>query len=455
MRTSRLLACCVALPLAAACAHNPVSRHVTPAGHEFRHLAIRDAERTAVRFNWGSGLTGLPAGRETGAAIGGSMMLNAGTARRAPDELLADFQDLDASAELLVWPDRVGGMIVAASKNLTPTAELANEVLTQPNFDPRWFERMRGSLLETAQSHHENSWGIAGTLAREAMIGDHALKRYMSLEPWDEIRALTVGNIADWHRTAFDRSALTVVSAGGADPASVGRSIDAALDGLPAESTPPIHDFPALSIVPQTIVFHDPHAEKSVVQIFGSISPRRGANANAFDISIDVLGGGQKSRLFEAVRTSLRATYGYGAGFSDFTRNRRVLVLGGEVDTELLPNALATIESTYDEFLADGIDAEEFSIAKRAYRERMRGVLQTPGTAARLLMEYHLDGRPEDHVATLIDRIDALDRDAVNTLIVREFPPFSEMMTIIVTPDPSGIESDCIVTDLRDIPPCV
>ena len=109
-------------------------------------------------------------------------------------------------------------------------------------------------------------------------------------------------------------------------------------------------------------------------------------------MGLSALGLGKQSRLFRAIRSQLRAAYGFGAGMEPLTRQHRLLKMSGEVDTARLGEALATLRDAYEAFRLDGISDEEFAVARDLYRHRILLGTKRPAGVATMLMDRKLNG---------------------------------------------------------------
>ncbi|MDD9910539.1 MAG: pitrilysin family protein [Ahrensia sp.] len=431
------------------------TKQTTPNGHVYWHHPIADSKRTAVAISWPSGLSQLPQGQEMAARVGLSMMLNAGTENRSPEEVVEEFNDLDAGSQLFIQPGEFRGFIVTPTDAADEAAQIANDVLTQPNLDERWFKRERNKLLQEGRGREKHIWGIAWTLLRRATFKDHPFERFWSLRPTENIENINLDTIKAWHASALSTNDITITVAGSSDFAAIGRAIDTALAGLPGGEAPREIAFDGPIIPSATILFHMPDAEKSALVVFGQVPPSKAGQDFAINLGVGVLGYGEQSRLFKAIRTELRAAYRFGTGLDTFTRHHRTLRLNGEVDTKLLRQALDTVEASYEEFRKGGIGFLEFPFAKNFYRGRLEESFKKPENLAYLMMESRLDGEPDDHIDTMLTRLDDTSRSDVNAFIAENFPPFDDMLKVIVSPDVNAIEGACVITKIEQVSGCL
>ena len=425
-----------------------VTKQISPAGQAYWHYPVEGAKRTAVAIAWPNGLAGLPTGMEMISRVGIDVMLNGGADGKPPEEIIANFEDLDAGARLFVQPEEIRGFIVTPDAEMQKAAEIANSVLLRPNLSEDWFRRERNKLAGQSKGRDKAVLGIGWNLSREILMPDHPYRNFWSINPAKNIESATLGMIKKWHGEAFNTKDIAVVATGSENFEAIGAAIDKALEGLPSGNLAPSQSALPLEIaVPgKTIVFHSPKSTKSMILTFGKLPAAIDDKDLETNTALGVLGYGQQSRLFKAVRTGLRATYGFRAGYIDYTRRNRLFHLSGEVETAKLQEALDTVKETYEEFRTGGIGFVEFPFARRFYRQRIEGSLAKPQEATYLLMEGRLNGAPMNQLATMTARIDDLERGKVNNFIAKTFKPFEELLTIVVTPDADAVKGDCLIT---------
>ena len=431
-----------------------VALHTTPDGHRFWFHAMPESDRTAVAVTWSAALPDGPDTHPAAARVGIELMLNGGAGGMAAEEIIADFQDLDSGSRLWVQPTEISGFIVSPQKHMQRAAEIANLVLTQPNLEQRWFDREKKSLYDNAVQRDTVVFGLAWNLAREMTLGDHPYKNFWSLRPADEINAITLAQVEQWHQQAFTTAALTITAAGNASADQLAAEIDRVLQDMPAGSKPEIPVFDEPAFPGKTVLLHQPDAPKSAILIMGNLPPHGVDMDLPVQLGVGVLGFGKQSRLFKAVRSGLRAAYGFSAGMFDKTRDHRLLHISGEVETAKLQAALNETEKTYEEFRDKGIGRLEFPIARRFLANEMNGELKKPESVAYLLMEAQRNQFGEDYVPTMLDRLGNLERSAVNALLKEQLPAFDSLLKIIVTPDADAIDGACVITSIDDWAQC-
>lgn len=426
----------------------------TPDGHKFWYYAMPKAARTAIAVNWAQQVPLDEGIHPSTARVGIDVMLNGGAGGRDAAQIVADYQDLDAGSGLWVQPNDVSGFIVAPDQHLATAREIAHDVITKPALEQRWFDREHQNLVDRALEDHASSWGIAWNLARDVALGDHAFNKFWSDLPHDGIKSISLADVKDWYKSSFSSATATVAVAGSASIDVAAKELDLLLGGLPKHEPSAPVDFPKPSIEGKTILLHNPDAPKSVVILLGNFAPNDEETVVPLNLGVGVLGQSKQSRLFKTVRSGLGASYGFGAGLFEFTREHRMLEMSGEVETAKLSEALSEIEHTYKKFRAKGIGRVEFPLAKRFYKREFEKQLRNPTSMAFTVIEVVRKGYSDDYVHTLPDRLDSLERSSTNRLISELFPAYDQLLTVIVSPDDKAVEGACVVSKIEEAANC-
>jgi zinc protease len=209
-----------------------------------------------------------------------------------------------------------------------------------------------------------------------------------------------------------------------------------------------MREFAGVNIQGQTILLHKPDVEKSVILVIGRRPPHTEEQDIPLQLGVGVLDWCKQSRLFKAGRTVLHASYGFGAGTRDMTRQHRVLHLSGEIETENAQLALDTVRSSYDKFRKNGVGLVEFPIAKKFYVQRVSEEMQKPSSVAYMMMDAKLNDFSANYMPTHVSQVKAQKRSEVNQSIKQAFPEFDSMLKIIVTPDAEAITGACVINEI-------
>ncbi|WP_165759879.1 M16 family metallopeptidase [Falsiruegeria litorea] len=417
-------------------------------------MKVPKATQTVIRIVWKGGNGFLPDGKENVDELGPVMLVNGGSEGLSPDELQRQVNALGAGFQVYSKLDALHGMLIAPNDKLAETAALLNTVLAKPTMDGRWLRRFKRNFVENVSTNAKTPSGQAWLTIREVTVGDHPYRQIWNATPVENISSITIADIKDWHRRVVTSDGVRVFVAGKAEVTDIAAAVDIVLEGLPTGSGR--QDFPQLemSYPAKTILVHRPEAEKSYLLIGGPVPKIYAPNQEAREIGVGVLGVSDQSRLFTAVRKELRAAYGFKAWMDSFSRENAMIYMQGEVETAKLQDAYDTVRDTYEELRTDGIGLIEFPFAQRIFKNRAYGIAEKPRGAANLMVEAWLTGRPVEDGLRYPERAAGLSRGSVNQAIQDEFPPFSQMVKIVVSPDRDAVVADCIIADFSEADRC-
>lgn len=427
----------------------------TEAGHDFWYYPMPKANRTALAITWEQEVPVDEATHPATAEIAIELMLNGGAGGRDAAEIVADYQDLDAGSGLWVQPKHASGFIVAPDKHLSTAREIAGQVLTAPALEQRWFDREHQNYVEGAIEGQSGIWGSAWSLTRNILLGEHPYNNFWKVSPVEKVKSVSLADVKKWHRESFNTNTATIAVAGSAPAETVAKEIDLLFADLPANTQNKPVAFNRPQVPGKTILLHKPDAPKSAVLLVGSLPDDDQSTVLALQLGVGVLGHGKQSRLFKTVRSGMGATYGFGAGIFNFTRDYRMLEMSGEIETAKLQPALEEIEKAYTELRVSGIGRIEFPIAKGIFKREAAKQFESPVNVAFTLSEAVLKGYSADYVQNLTDNIGGLKRDTTNAVINSALPAYESILKVIVSPDDKAVPGACVITKIEDASECL
>ena len=427
----------------------------TPAGHKFWYYPMPDAERTSLAISWAQQVP-VDGDMHPGTArLAIDLMLKGGAGGRDAAEIVADYEDLDSGSGLWVQPRDVSGYIEAPDQHLAKAREIAQQVITEPAFEQRWFDREHQSLIESAIEDQSKAWSSGWNLVHRVLFDNHPYEKFWSLSPIDELKSIELSDVKKWHEESLSTAAITIAVAGSSTPDVVAKEVDLLLAGLPSVTPAKAMDFPEPVVPNKMILLHKPDAPKTQVILLGNFPAHNQDTDIPLQLGVGVLGFGQHSRLFKSVRSGLGATYGFSAGVFNFTREHRMFEMVGEIETEQLQKVLDEIDETYTEFRTKGIGRLEFPIAKRFYKRETTKQLKSPTSVAFTVSNALRNGFDNNYVQNLMTNIDDLGRGDTNKLISEVFPEYDQLLKVIVSPDNKAIDGACVISSIDDAADCL
>jgi len=286
----------------------------SPGGIEYTRLYIPEAEDVAIQIAWPTDWALRDDVNQAVPYIGTDLILGGGAEGFPPGEVVETFADLKAEGTMWVTADHLHGQLIAPLGNLDKAIEIAAAHLARPTMDQGWFDRIQqgfaANMAET-KSHPANRGYDA---LRWVILGDTPLRRALSVDPPEIITTATRDEVLQWHRQTVVRTGAKVVIAGTSNPDAAGTAVDTLLSGLPEGAASTLTK-PDADFGPRRILLHVPEAQTSTLVFIGKLPPTRDGSEFEDLLLATALGGDDKSVLFDAVRTRLRASYGFGGGY--------------------------------------------------------------------------------------------------------------------------------------------
>jgi predicted Zn-dependent peptidase len=210
------------------------------------------------------------------------------------------------------------------------------------------FTELRVQYAKTYRFAHLKTETKMWTLARKANLGDNPLYHFLTLPDPRVIDEVSVDMLRQWHKQTFTQSGLTIVVTGAISRQDAGSSVDTLLFDLPKGRVSPPHDV-NVTIKPQTVFLHVPEAEKTTIGILGRLPPTSQGNDLTDLLALSHFSQNGSGPLFSALRTEQRVSYGFQAGFFDYNRKNRLLIITGAVAADQAADVAADIAEIYEE----------------------------------------------------------------------------------------------------------
>jgi predicted Zn-dependent peptidase len=440
-----LVACADSIPQA--------SRRTSPGGTAFTLLDIRDAPDVSIQIAWATDWAFRDGVNQAAPHVGAELVLAGGAQSLAADEAAERFADLAASAYLAPAPGHVIGGLTVPRARAAEAVAIANAHLRFTGADDVAFARARDGLRDRiALARSRPDQRVFETLGW-AVLGDRTLRRALWPDAPRAVEVLTPDDVADWRRGTLIRTPREVVVAGDLDAAVAGELVDALLDGLPEPVGRSTAAAEESDFSPRRILIHAPGSATAHVAIVGPLPPTRMGGEMADLILMDALGDGMGSVLFKAIRTNLRAGYGFDAALAQYGRENRFMVLAGEVDPARLAAVVDAALRAYESFRAEGAIGD-FASRRARVEAIFAGIETDVGRVALAELQSALDGFPTGRALEFAEEIASIDARAVEARLRAEYPASDAMLVVAITPDADALEGACVIAAPRQAADC-
>jgi predicted Zn-dependent peptidase len=311
---------------------------------------------------------------------------------------------------------------------------LLADALMRPRLERHEFERVRELRLNRLMQLREVPPAIAERVFARIVYDGHPYG-HLAIGSEASLRAMDVGDVHRFHRTAYDPAQVTIVAVGDATHARLADLIDhvfGAWAGSGGGSLPAAGSIPPPSSATRRLgVVHRPGAAQSELRMGHAAVPRSTPDYHALLVLNLILGGQFVSRINMNLREDKGYTYGARTTF-DFRRGCGPFVLQASVQSDA--TAAAIRESLAELSAIRGerpVSRRELEIGRagltRGYPRNFETAEQLGRAAAQLAL-YEL---PDDYFSTFVPKVLALTESDITGAAHRHIDP-SRLVTVIV-----------------------
>jgi zinc protease len=388
----------------------------------------------------GAGAADDPA-KQGGLASFTADMLDEGAGGLSAIQIAEETDRLGASIVVAAGTDDAEVAAQTLTKTLDPTLELVTKIITQPAFDAKEFDRVRGDRLTALDLRRDRPREVAQLVLSAALYGMTSAYGHPASGQKDEFKDLTLADLQGFYKSHWNPAAMTLVVAGDVDAAALKTRLDA---GLGAWKPTGAKRFAIPKASPAKVtarlqLVDRPGAEQSDVRI-GLVGPdRKDRRYYAFEVMTSTLGGGFTSRLVQTLREKMGITYGAHAGM-DWRRAPGPFVISTAIVTPATGQGLAKTIEILDDLATKELSAEELEKSKQNLIRALPAEFETNAATAGAFAELALLGLPDDYYAHYADAIRKVTAKDVKVAASTLTP--SKKMVISIVGDMSKIRGD-------------
>jgi zinc protease len=424
--------------LAAAQAHAtlPIQHWQTTSGAQVYFVENRDLPMFDLSVEFPAG-AGYDTSAKSGAASMTSQLLRLGAGGMNENEIARKLADVGAQLAPRFDTDRAGLALrtLSSAPERRQALDIFDRILQRPEFPETVLEREKVRLIGALKEADTKPETIAALTFFRLAYGQHPYGLRSSGDV-DTVNGLTRQDLVDFYRAHYVARRAVVAIIGDLSRDEAAAIAEEATAGLPQPDTaaepsvPPVADLTAGS----TRYIENPASQSHI--LIGAPGIRRG-DPDYFPLFVGnyVLGGGGfVSRLVEEVRQKRGLAYSVYSYFSPL-QQRGPFVIGMQTKREQAPEALAVVQKTLRDFLANGPTGQELEAAK----QNIAGGFPLRIDSNRKLHEYlavigfyHLPLSYLDDFAGNVERVTVAD---VKSAFARHVDP-DRLVTVVVAADP-------------------
>lgn len=234
-----------------------------------------------------------------------------GTANKTPEELEDAIGQLGANLNMFTSNEYIQVSGNCLSRNFEATMELVQEILLEPRWDEKEFERIVNQTLQTIKQRETNPNSIATVVMNKKLYGAEHILGHPAIGYEEHVKSITLDDLKNFYNENFAPNVTNYHVAGNV---SQKRAIDALgrlkSDWKEKEVNMPVYEVPDVPANPEVYFVDVPEAKQSVIRIGRLTVPSDDPAYNEIMVANDRLGDGSSGRLFQILREEKQFTYG-------------------------------------------------------------------------------------------------------------------------------------------------
>jgi predicted Zn-dependent peptidase len=366
--------------------------------------------------------TGSAAESETDAGLSHLVehMLFRGTGRYASVEIDQLFDGMGAELNAGTGKESTSVYTRVLDVHLPKAFDAIADMVWRPAMDATLLAAEREIVLEEISMYEDEPQDKVFDVLSGAVFGEHPLGRAV-IGHAGVVSATTSEGLTAFHHGRYVPSNVVIAAAGSVDhDALVALAREAEVGGMPPNVPAPVLDAPPA--VPASRRFYVKETEQYHLTLGATGITRFDDRRFALRVLDNILGGTSSSRLFQAVRERDGLAYSVYSFQSLFARSGEVgLYLGTRPDNVV--KAMSVVAEELDRFRTDGASAAELARSKENVKGRLVLALESTGSRMSRLGASLLGDVPLLTVDELIEQIDAVELEDVQSLAVELFAP--------------------------------
>ncbi|MEO5600796.1 MAG: pitrilysin family protein [Cyclobacteriaceae bacterium] len=359
-----------------------------------------------------------------------SQLLRQGTAKRTPAELEQALGLLGSSVNITCANEEIQIQAQCLARNFSPTLALVEEILLEPRWDVKEYDRLKQALETSLKGVEANAPAIASRNFYKLLYGnEHVLGLPLSgtLETTEEI---TMNDLQEFYKSYFSPAQSSFHITGAIRQLSVinalkniGDKWNSVLAKMPSYRLP---------TTPRdgNVYFIDfPDAKQSVLFTGKLALQASHADFNDLNFANEILGAGSSGKLFQILRIEKGYTYGAnsfivkGAEISPFVINTSVR------SNATLPSLLI-IQSMLAEY-GKTFRTEDVEITRKKVLKYNTLAFESLGSKLSILREISKHGKPKDFIEQDQQELLSMTLENFKTIIDR-YMKEEDMIYLIV-----------------------
>lgn len=283
------------------------------------------------------------------------------------------------------------------TKTLEPTLDLLAKIMTQPTFEQKEFDRVKGDRSIALELRRDRPREVVALMLNGALYGLDTPYGHPITGVREKFKDLTVADVQAFYKEHWNPSVMTLVIVGDFDPKLLRAKLDATLGAWkPVGVKKPVKPKVVTAKPASRLLLVDrKEAAQSDVRIGLVGLDRKDRRYYQFEVLASTLGGGFTSRLVQRLREQMGITYGARAGM-DYRQAKGPFVISTAIVTPKTAVGITEIITILDDLATKDVPAEELDKSKQNLIRALPSLFDTNASTAGAFADLALFGLPDN-----------------------------------------------------------
>ncbi len=379
----------------------------------------------------GAGSSGDPKGKY-GLASFTADLLDEGAGGLSPIALAEEQDRLGAGIGVGVDTDAAYVSVSTLSKTLDETLGVVTKVLTQPAFEDKEVERVKGDRLTALELRRDRPREVAINILNAALFGADSPYGHPTSGARETFKDISGADAKAFYAEHWNPAAMTLVVAGDVDAASLKTKLEAGIGawvvkGAKKAAKP---SSPAQKISSRLLVVDRKDAAQSDVRIGLVGLDRKDRRYAQFEVFRTAFGDGFTSRLTQTLREKLGIVYNASA-FADWRLAPGPFYVSTAIQTPSTGQGIGKVLEILDDLAKNGLPKEELEKAKQNIIRALPATFGTNAGVAGAFAELALQGLPDNWYATYAASVRTVTAAQVKAIAKAAMPSNKVVISIV------------------------
>jgi zinc protease len=363
---------------------------------------------------------------------------------------IAEEQDrLGASIGAGVDVDYAQISVSTLTKTLEPTVDLLTKIITQPMFEQKEFDRVKGDRATSLELRRDRPREVAALMLNAALYGLESAYGHPITGVREKFKDLAVADVQTFYKERWNPAVMTLVVVGDFDTKALKAKLDGSLGAWKPTGVKKIAK-PVVKpekLTKRLLLVDRKDAAQSDVRIGLVGLDRKDRRYYQFEVLSSALGGGFTSRLVQRLREQLGITYGARAGM-DYRLVPGPFLISTAIVTPETGRGLTEIFKILDDLATNDLPAEELDKSKQNLIRALPSMFGTNASTAGAFADLAIFGLPDNWYAGYAANVRKVTAKDVKAAAAKLIP--SKNMVISIVGDMSKIKAELDKLSLGD-----